>query len=153
MEISWEKQEQEIRGWIGALLENIDKHVDEETKAKIFEGSGRNCARNHTVAMFQKLWKDTQDLEKFVGKIDKAMGAETQWELKGNELHIAYGRCFCYLPVLKLVNTPSLCHCSPGWIKENLEMALGKPIEVERVYTVHRPTQEGDKGCKFIARL
>ncbi|MFX0114551.1 MAG: hypothetical protein ACFFB3_08385, partial [Candidatus Hodarchaeota archaeon] len=135
MSVSWERLEPEIRGWIEALLEGIDAYVDQETKAKIFEKCGRNCARKHTVAMFKKAWKETQDLEKFVAVIDERMGAETQWQLKGNELHISYNRCFCFLPALKLVNTPSLCNCSPGWIKENLEMALNKPIEVERLHS------------------
>ncbi|MFQ5980136.1 MAG: hypothetical protein ACE5OZ_18545 [Candidatus Heimdallarchaeota archaeon] len=155
--MTWETQEEAIRGWIGALLEGIDAFVSEETKAKIFEKSGRSCAQD-TVPLFKKLWEETQDLEKFVAAVDREARPESQWELKGNEtdkpeLHISYNGCYCYLRALKLVDTPSLCHCSPGWLKEILETILGKPIEIERLYSVHKPSQHGACGCKFVAKL
>lgn len=148
----WKRGEQFIRSWVVNLLDAIDEFVDPQTRAKVYDKCGRGCAQAHTVGLFKKLWNETPSLEEFLPRLEKAMGeGGATFRLEGNLIKASYPRCFCMLSSIKLVNTPSLCDCSLGWLRENLESILvDKEVVVERICSVKA---DGADSCEFKVRI
>ena len=120
--------------WIVNLMESLDAHLDEETKATVMESCGRDCAGN--------VDKLVSTLEKWIGKGNA--------QRDGDVVHVVYPRCLCHLVAKGPERLPdTYCLCSRGWLKEMFETVLGEPVEVELLDSVKR----GAKQCRFTVRL
>jgi len=130
--------------WITCLIAGLDKHIDEETRAKVLEQCGRQCQSQSFIkkarGIYQKSKNVTNFLDKF-GQVYKHLHRE------GDKVYIIYPKCYCSyvkeIPQGKLSAT--YCNCSRGWAKALFEGALGKPVEVIMKETIVK----GDKQCRF----
>lgn len=131
-----------VHDWISNLMKNMDSHLDEETKIKIMEECGRACAKNHTK---KEALKSQGQLDGWLTKMKKWIGEENVQKEK-NLVRVIYSKCYC--PILQdsqpiLSNT--YCHCSRGWLKENFETVLERPVKVKLEDSIMR----GGKQCRF----
>jgi len=130
--------------WIACLIDGLDKHVDSETTAKLLEQCGRQCQSQSFVKKAKDVYKQSMDINDFLGKLGKVY---KHLHKEGDKVYIVYPKCYCShvnkIPKGKLSAT--YCNCSRGWAKALFEGALGRPIEVIMKETI----VNGDKQCKF----
>lgn len=141
----WEKfSKRFFKEWIETLLENLD----EDTRKKVLQHCGRFCANQHSIELFKKLKDDTKNLEELVTKLNEDIKG-TKWTIiDENSLEVEYERCFCPLHSTGVVNSPTQCNCSTGWLKENLELYLEKDVDI----TLQHSALQGFPTCKFVAK-
>lgn len=128
--------------WLSNLMENMDSHLDEKTKVKILEECGRACAKNHAKDIALKF---EGNLTGWLGQMKKWVGSENIKRDK-NRIEVRYSKCLC--PLVKNISSlfsRTYCHCSRGWLKENFETVVQKPVEVELVDSI----MMGGKQCRF----
>ena len=126
------------------MLDALDKEVDEETRVRILESCGRKCIGQSFVAKAEAIAKKSKSTEEFLDGLGKVW---KHLHVSGDGgVFVVYDRCYC--PLMKGYEgkvSPSFCNCSVGWIKELFEMALKKPVKVEKIGTI----KQGNKQCKF----
>lgn len=146
--VDWEKFSKGfLKDWFQAFMDGLNSEATEETKANLMEYCGRACARNHAVELFQRIKKNTNNLDEFLIEINKAIQG-TKWEkMDDHILSVEYEQCFCPLVTTGLVRVdlPTRCFCSLGWLKENLELVLEKPVNI----SLEKSFAKGDSLCKF----
>jgi len=134
--------------WIMNLIDGLDKHVDEETKAKILEECGRQCQSQSFIKKAKGIFGESEDIDDFLDKLGQVY---KHLHREGDKIYIIYPKCYCThvnkIPKGKLSWT--YCDCSRGWAKALFEGALGKPVEVVKKETI----LHGDKQCKFQIKL
>ncbi|MHA1210887.1 MAG: DUF6144 family protein [Candidatus Heimdallarchaeota archaeon] len=146
----WEKFSRGfLTEWLKTLLTSMEKHLDEETRLKIFRETGGFCARVHTTEIFKKLKETTNDLEEFLVAINKEFTGASWEKIDDKTLKVIYKQCFCPFICKGVHKLPVQCDCSVGWIKENLEMVFEKPIKVTLVDSILR----GGFECEFKVEL
>jgi predicted hydrocarbon binding protein len=149
-----EKKEDQIQkfisDWTESLMLIMDKNLDEKTKAKIMEESGRKCAEKtyKKVALkykgnikgfldlMKQQWAEVADFDEGKGVIRFA-GKKTK-------------ACVC--PMVKgksTLSTGTFCLCSRGWMKEIFETVTGKKANVKLEKTV----LTGSDHCAFKITL
>ena len=57
--------------WIASLIAALDKHVDEETQAKILEQCGRQCQSESFVKKARKIYEKSEHVDEFLKKFKK----------------------------------------------------------------------------------
>ncbi len=148
--------------WVKKAMQRLDAAVDEETRARIMQNCGYNCAqKNHKV-----IERAVVRRKKFP-TIDEFLEAEQQKPMKGTKLtregNILYQfytpqaftrpmRCYCglfrELPKDETVST-TYCNCSKGFVEKYWEAVLGKPAKVN----ILQSAISGAKECKFSIQL
>jgi len=127
-------------------LEGMDKELDEETRVKILEGCGRNCASLSLIKKAQALKARSKDMDEFLDELSKVWN---HLKREGDGVYVVYEKCYCPLVGKYPGNlSASYCNCSRGWIKEVFEKTLRKPVEVKLIASI----KQGDKACKFEVR-
>ena len=130
--------------WIAGLIAALDKHVDEETQAKILEQCGRQCQSESFVKKARKIYEKSENVDEFLKKFKQVY---KNLHRKGDTVYIIYPKCYCLnvnkIPPGKLSAT--YCNCSRGWAKALFEGALGKPVDV----VMEESIVNGDEQCKF----
>jgi predicted hydrocarbon binding protein len=135
-----------VHNWISNLMKNMDNHLDEAIKIKLMEECGRACARNHT----------KKDALKFKGQLDGWLAKMKTWvgeeniQKEGNLVRVVYNKCFC--PIIQdsqLILSDTYCNCSRGWLKENFETVLERPVKVKLEDSI----MKGGKQCSFLVFL
>ena len=130
--------------WIASLIAALDKHVDEETQAKILEQCGRQCQSESFVKKARKIYEKSENVDEFLKKLGRVY---KNLHRKGDKVYIIYPKCYCpnvnKIPPGKLSAT--YCNCSRGWAKALFEGALGKPVDV----IMEESIVNGDEQCKF----
>lgn len=130
--------------WVMNLIDGLDKHVDEEAKAKILEQCGRQCQSQSFIRKAKGIYQKSKDVNDFLDKFEQVY---KHLHREGDKIFIIYPKCYCSqvskIPKGKLSWT--YCDCSRGWAKALFEGALGKPVEVGKKETI----LHGDKQCKF----
>lgn len=140
------EKEKFAQDWIKTLMSNMDRQLDEGTRIRLMELSGRACARQGAVNT-AKACKG--DLDKFLAAMKKWVGGNNV-RRDGNKIHLVYSKCLCPLVqsgTEKLSDT--YCNCSREWVKEMYETVLGKPVDVQLTESIKR----GGKACRFIVRI
>lgn len=135
-----------IHSWIAKLMENMDEHLDEETKINLLEECGRACAESHAKA---EALKHKGNLEGWLGALKKWVGpANVQRE--EDAVRVIYSKCLCPLvqdrPPLM---SKTYCNCSRGWLMETFETVLAKPVDVKMEDSI----MQGGKHCRFLVFL
>jgi len=134
------------QNWISSLMENLDRHLDEDTRIKLMESCGRSCARHESIRMAESC---RGDVESLVSRLGKIIG-EQNATVKGDTVHLQYDKCYCPL-VAKgpEILSDTWCNCSRGWVLEMFETAAEKSVKVELLQSIKR----GDPCCRFVVRL
>ena len=142
----WEKFSRGfLTEWLKTLLTSMEKHLDEETRLKIFRETGGFCARAHATELFKKLKETTDNFDKFLVAVNKELKGTSWKKINDKTLKVIYNQCYCPIVASGIHKLPIQCDCSVGWIKENLEMVLEKPIEVTLMESILR----GGSKCEF----
>ncbi|TFF95605.1 hypothetical protein EU546_02965 [Candidatus Thorarchaeota archaeon] len=138
-----------LRTWFSIVMEQTEQ-LPPDTKSELLSGCGEACASG-VAPRFEEIWSQTGDLEEFAGVLNKELGEgnDLYRYVDENTLEVTYPKCFCPLVGFKLVETPTLCNCSNAWLKSNLQGALLRTAEVERLESV----LSGGNACRFRVNL
>ncbi len=140
------RREKFTQDWIRTLMNNMDSQMDEATRIKLMEASGRACARRDAVNAAKEC---KGDLDKFLATMRKWVGADNVRK-DGNKVHLVYSKCLC--PMVQSGTdrlSDTYCNCSRGWVKEMFETVHGKPVEVRLTESIMR----GGKACRFVVQV
>ena len=130
--------------WITSLIDGLDKHVDEETRAMILEQCGRQCQSQAFIEKARRIYKKSQTMEEFLKAFSEVY---ENLHIEGNNVFIVYPKCYCSF-VNKIPSgtlSATYCNCSRGWAKELFEKVLGRSVEV----VMEESIVNGDQQCKF----
>jgi predicted ArsR family transcriptional regulator len=130
--------------WISYLIDGLDEHVDEKTRAMILEQCGRQCQSQSFIKKAKDIYEKSSSINDFLDKLGRVY---KHLHREGDNVYIVYPRCYCSqvnkIPKGKLSGT--YCNCSRGWSKALFEGALGRPVEV----MMEKSIINGDNQCKF----
>jgi predicted ArsR family transcriptional regulator len=130
--------------WITALIDGLDKNVDEKTLAKVLEQCGRQCQSQSFIKRAKSLYEKSRSTDEFLDKLGKVY---KHLHKEGDRVYLVYPRCYCSqvnkLPKGKLTGT--YCNCSRGWAKALFEGALGRDVEVIKEKSIIG----GDSECRL----
>lgn len=130
--------------WIATLIDGLNEHVDEKTRATILEQCGRQCQSPAFIKKAKSIYQDSENIDDFLQKLK---GVYKHLNIEGNKIYIVYPKCYCSqvnkIPKGKL--SGSYCNCSRGWVKALFEGALGRPVEV----TMEKSIINGNDQCRF----
>ena len=116
-------------GWIVHLMDSMEEHLDEETRAKVLESCGRACARSGPVHVAREC---QGDLDRWLATLRKWHGGEEHIQQDGDVVRVTCTECLC--PAAKDIPqglSDTYCLCSLGWMKETFEAVMGRPVAVE----------------------
>jgi len=130
--------------WISYLIDGLNEHVDEKTRAMILEQCGRQCQSQSFIKKVKDIYEKSDGIDDFLenlGRVYKHLRRE------GDKIYVVYPKCYCSqvnkIPKGKLSGT--YCNCSRGWAKALFEGALSRPVEVVKEKSIIN----GDSECKF----
>jgi len=144
--------------WMKGAMERLDKLVDEETRFKIMENCGYNCAEINN-----KVIKNAKAKRRKYKNANEFIEAEINEPIKGTRLvregdtlyqyytPQSYGvRCYCEMVAAAEGKVSSTyCHCSKGFVKKLWEAVLEKPVEVKFIQSAI----SGANECKFAIHI
>jgi hypothetical protein len=133
--------------YIRTLMESMEKHLDEKTRARVMEDCGRACARRGGLLRLAE--KRRADLKGFLETMARSFGKDLVF-LDGKTVHWGYPRCLCELVADGPERLPrTYCLCSVGWVLEMFETVIQGPVRVELLQAV----KQGASSCKFLIHL
>jgi len=144
--------------WMKVAMERLDRLVDEETKFKIMENCGYNCAKMNKGAIEEAVArrKKFKTASEFMEAEQKNPSKGTRLVREGNVLYQyctpqSYGvRCYCEMVAAAEGEvSQTYCHCSKGFVKKLWETVLEKPVDVELIQSAI----SGANECKFAIHL
>jgi predicted hydrocarbon binding protein len=144
--------------WMKGAMEKLDKLVDEETRFRIMENCGFNCAKMNKGAIEEAVArrKKFKTVDEFIDAEQKTPTKGTRLAREGNVLYQyytpqSYGvRCYCEMVAAAGGEvSPTYCHCSKGFVKTLWETVLEKPVNVEFVQSAISGADE----CKFAIHI
>lgn len=151
----------EVAHWLKNAINKLDTLADEETREKIMEICGFNCAEMNKSHIEKALAKREKfkTLEDFLNAEEKNPSRGTRLVREGDIIYQYYDprssfnvRCFCSvwrgLPDDETVS-PTWCQCSKGFVMKLWEAYLGKPARVELLES----SISGAKECRFAIYL
>jgi predicted hydrocarbon binding protein len=130
--------------WITCLIDGLDKHLDEETKAMILEQCGRQCQSQSFIQKARSIYEKSQNMDEFLNAFSKVY---KNLQVEGNNVYIVYPKCYCSF-VNKIppgTLSATYCNCSRGWAKELFEKVLERSVEV----VMEESIINGDEQCRF----
>lgn len=136
-----------LHRWIQTLMENLDEHLDEETRSEVLENCGRACVPSSLLRKAKACKKGAEDIGDFLTKLGQTFN---HLQVDGDKVHVVYEKCYC--PLVKSFPedlSPTFCNCSRGWVMELFESALERPVGVE----LEKSIRQGDDVCRFRVRL
>jgi predicted hydrocarbon binding protein len=135
-----------LHDWLSNLMKNMDIQLDEESKIKVLEECGRACAEKHAK---KEALKFKGNLGGWLATMKKWVG-ENNVQKEGNTVRLIYSKCFCPLVgSIEPLLSDTFCNCSRGWLKENFETVVGKPVKVKMEESIMMGGQE----CRFSIQL
>jgi len=145
-----DKNQEFIAGWVENLMLIMDKNLDEETRSKIMQESGRRCAEKTYKAVALKYKGNLMD---FLDFLKKSFADIVDYDEKNNRIHLV-GKKFesCICPMVKgrsTLKSGTYCMCSQGWMQKVFEIITGKKVKVELEQTMLR----GADCCAFKMTL
>jgi len=130
--------------WIAALMDGLDKNVEEKTLAKVLEKCGRQCQSQSFIKKARSLYEKSKSIDEFLDKLGKIY---KHLHKDGDRVYLVYPRCYCSqvnkIPKGKL--SGAYCNCSRGWAKALFEGALSRNVEVIKEKSIIG----GDSECRF----
>lgn len=144
--------------WMKGAVKRLDELVDEETRFKIMENCGYNCAEMNKGAIEEAAArrKKFKTADEFIEAEQKKPMKGTRLVREGKTLYQyytpqSYGvRCYCeMIAAAEGKVSPTYCHCSKGFVKKLWEAVLEKPVKVEFIHSVI----SGANECKFAIHV
>ena len=133
------------------LVDEFDKHLSSEKKNLILEECGRKCIQDRHKKLLQdakSLYKNSNDMKEFLEKLSKRY---TSLHVTDEEIAFIWDKCYCpiinKIPAEKI--SPTYCNCSRGWVKELLENAINKPVDV----FIEESVTKGNSRCKLTVKI
>lgn len=130
--------------WISQLVDGLDKHVDEKTRAVILENCGRQCQTQSFINRAKRIYEQSKNEEDFLDKLEQVY---KHLRREGGKTYIVYKKCYCSQVnrISKGKLSGTYCNCSRGWAKALFEGAVGRPVEVK----LEKSIISGDNECRF----
>ena len=152
----------EIAEWVKGAMGRMDDLLDEDTRIRVREQCGYNCARINRrpiEAAVRRRMKHAS-LGKFLDAEEGKPPRGTRLEREGDILYFCYTpgsfrrslRCYCgLLRGLPEDRTVSLtyCQCSKGFVERYWEAVLGRPVRVDLLHSCAAGAEE----CRFAVHL
>jgi hypothetical protein len=130
------------------LVSILDESLGQEQRRKIFDGLGRECARQTSSTTWDKYKGNIAGFLAFIkGPDGWAEQADYNPETGTIRVVDRYG-CTCPL-VKRGLTSGSHCDCTLGWQRETYSRILGKPVEAELEESILR----GGKKCIFRMKI
>jgi predicted hydrocarbon binding protein len=145
-----DKNQEFITNWTENLMVIMDQNLDEKTREKIMQASGRKCAQNNFNPVALKYKGKVKELLSY---LKQNFADFADYDEKNETIRMVskkFKSCFC--PLVKgrsSLKSPTYCLCSRGWMKEVFETVTGKKVEVELEQTILR----GADCCSFKMTL
>lgn len=137
--------------WIKTAIERLEKLVGREKTREIMKQCGKRCCGITTRKKSKKLMQESDTIQEFIDKLNKAGIGGGRLQLKNNAITGGYDHCYC--GQVKKTQEPftstTYCHCSVGWYKQLFETALEKPVEVEITQSII----SGARSCEFVIHI
>lgn len=161
-QITEKTDKKKVAKLIKDAMERLDALVDEETRVRVMQNCGYNCAKKNGKVIERAVAR-----RKKYACMDDFLEAEVQNPMKGTKLAREGGiiyqfytlqtfsrpmRCYCSLfRGLAAEDTVSLtyCNCSKGFVEKYWEAVLQKPVKVDLLQSAI----SGAKECKFAIHL
>ncbi len=127
------------------LVQILRDNVDQETRNKIFENLGRECARQYSGLTDRY----RGDIRGFLATIHERWAESAEYDEKSGVIRVVDKAPNCTCALVDQSLTPGdFCHCTIGWQKQAYSTVLGKPVDVELESSILR----GGKKCIFVIR-
>ena len=134
-----------MQDWIVSLMKNMEDQFQPDSRMRLMESCGRDCARRSSIYPTQT---EKIDPIAFANTLKRYIGKENVI-VEDGVIRLQYDTCFCPLVGKGPDRLPeSYCHCSVGWLKEMFEKASGESVSVELIQSIKR----GAPSCQFIVR-
>ena len=161
-QITEKTDKKKIAQYTMGVIEQLDASVDQETRMKVMQDCGYNCAeKNHKVIeKAVKRRKKFSNIEDFLNAEQLNPMKGTRLTREGNIIYQFYTpqtftipmRCYCSLfmelPSEETVS-PTYCNCSKGFVEKYWESVLQKSVKVDLLQSAI----SGAKECKFAIYL
>ncbi|HUU78361.1 MAG TPA: DUF6144 family protein [candidate division Zixibacteria bacterium] len=129
------------------LMNGFDRHLESDKKILLLEECGRKCIQDRHPKLLQdakSLYKDSSDIKDILGKLSKIYDS---LHVSDEEVVFIWDKCYC--PIIGEIPSgkisPTFCNCSRGWVKELIEAATKKSVEV----VIDEAVTKGDSRCKL----
>jgi len=121
-----------------------------ETRRKVMEKSGEECAIAGSYQIAKKISEKTNNIKEIIEKVNSQIPWCGKWKLEDITIRSICNECGCSLIRNKIVKLNSIfCHCSLGWIKIIFKTLLNKPVQVEMLKSIGA----GDDTCEYIVYI
>jgi hypothetical protein len=148
--------------WVKGAMERLDRLVDNETRIRIMENCGYNCALvNKSVIQRAKTRrKKHKSVDEFLESEQRKPPAGMRMTREGDLIYQFYTpssfsrpmRCYCSLLRGLLTNdivSATYCHCGKAFAQRYWENILERPVKVDLLQSC----VSGAKECKFAIHL
>lgn len=139
-----------IDAWVRDLVNGLDAHADEATRAAVLGECGRKCISRSTVERARKLWEAHTDLDAWLEAMNAQHLGGGYLQRQGGLIYGRYERCYCSLAKGGGKGlSPTFCLCSRAWLEALFSGATGYPAQVEMIQTV----VGGAPDCRYTVHL
>jgi hypothetical protein len=133
--------------WVEQCINRLEEEAGREKSISILQSCGRGCcSQKHTVEA-KALWNKAGSLQEFVDMLNHTFIINFSCK-NANTILAEYKKCYCSL--VKKTSRPfkkmTYCYCSTGYLKQLLEPAMGKRLEI----TVLQSVIAGAPSCCFL---
>jgi predicted hydrocarbon binding protein len=141
---------QQKAGCIHAMMDVLDRELDEKTRWAVMEACGRQCIGTSTLEKARRLQQEAQGLDDLLCRLNEAHIGGGHLLRKVDGIHAAYDHCYCgSVSKAREPLSDTYCHCSCGWFRQLFETLLDRPVEVELLGSII----QGDEKCRFLIRI
>lgn len=145
-EADWYKDRlDQARVRFSKMVEVLDSALPTDSRKKIFESVGRECANQYS----ELTWKKYRgNLKGFLESIQTKDGwvESVVFDERQGVITITDKQHTCTCPLVKQGTTPaSQCDCTLGWQKETYSQIVGKPVHAVVLKSILR----GDDRCVY----
>ena len=131
-----------IRTRFAKLLAGLGSDVDEDTRKKVLESMGRECARQFK----SQTGQFAGNPRGYIEQVQKWWVEKAEYDEAAGTLRITDKQRHCTCPFVdERLTPPDFCNCTLGWQRETYTMIFGKPVKVELEESILR----GGKRCIF----
>lgn len=134
-----------VKNRFAKLIGILDSTLDEETRNKIIEDLGRECAKDGSISA-----RFVNNPEGFFDEIHTRWGENFTYDKEKGFIRIETPERDCVCPFVdSKIISKSICQCSVGWQTQTYNTIFGKEVEAKCVESVVR----GSKKCVFEVRV
>ena len=134
-----------VKNRFAKLIGILDSTLDEQTKNKIIESLGKECAKDGSISN-----RYLNNPEGFFDEIHNRWGENFTYDKAKGIIRIVTPERDCVCPFVdSKIISKSVCQCSVGWQTQTYQTIFGKEVEAKCVESVVR----GSKKCVFEVKV